>query len=80
MIRVIGLNKSFKETLDSLLKDVNAMQIQADEKIMKMTAGEITNVHQVTSAAHEARTAFDMMAGMRNKVMTAYGEVMGMRL
>ena len=71
---------SFKDTLAGFLKDVNTMQNQADEKIMKMAAGEITDVHQVMNAAEEAKTAFNMMMEMRNKVMTAYEEVMRMRL
>jgi flagellar hook-basal body complex protein FliE len=71
---------SFKDTLAGFLKDVNTMQNQADEKIMKMATGEITDVHQVMNAAEEAKTAFNMMMEMRNKVMTAYEEVMRMRL
>jgi len=71
---------NFKETLSGFLRDVNTMQVQADEKIMKMAAGEITDVHQVMNAAEEAKTAFNMMMEMRNKVMTAYEEVMRMRL
>jgi flagellar hook-basal body complex protein FliE len=71
---------SFKDTLSGFLKDVNAIHLQADEKIMKMAAGEITDVHQVMNAAEEAKTAFNMMMEMRNRVMTAYEEVMRMRL
>lgn len=71
---------NFKETLASFLKDVNSMQNQADVSIQKMVTGEITDVHQVMNAAEEAKTAFNMMMEMRNKVMTAYDEVMRMRL
>jgi len=71
---------NFKETLSGFLKDVNSMQNQADVSIQKMAAGEITDVHQVMNAAEEAKTAFNMMMEMRNKVMTAYEEVMRMRL
>jgi len=71
---------SFKDTLSGFLNDVNAMHLRSDEKIMKMAAGEITDVHQVMNAAEEAKTAFNMMMEMRNRVMTAYEEVMRMRL
>ena len=71
---------SFKETLSGFLKDVNSMQNQAGDSIQKMLAGEITDVHQVMNAAEEAKVAFNMMMEMRNKVMTAYEEVMRMRL
>jgi len=71
---------NFKETLSGFLKDVNSMQAQADVSVQKLAAGEITDVHQVMNAAEEAKVAFNMMMEMRNKVMTAYEEVMRMRL
>jgi flagellar hook-basal body complex protein FliE len=71
---------SFKETLNTFMKDVNDLQLKADESIEKMVAGEITDVHQVMTAAEEANTAFNMMMEIRNKVMDAYQEVQRMRL
>jgi flagellar hook-basal body complex protein FliE len=71
---------SFKETMESFLKDVNSMQAKAGESIEKMAAGEITDVHQVMSTVQEANVAFNMMMEIRNKVMDAYQEVMRIRL
>ena len=71
---------SFKETLQGFLKDVNSMQVKADQSIEKMAAGEITDVHQVMSTVEEANVAFNMMMEIRNKVMDAYQEVMRIRL
>ena len=71
---------SFKDTLAGFLKDVNSMQVKADESIEKMAAGEITDVHQVMSTVEEANVAFNMMMEIRNKVMDAYQEVMRIRL
>ena len=71
---------SFKETLNGFLKDVNQMQLKADESIDRMAAGEITDVHQVMTAVEEANTAFNMMMEIRNKVMDAYQEIMRMRI
>jgi len=71
---------SFKDTLQSFMKDVNEMQQKADESIEKMAAGEITDVHQVMSTVQEANVAFNMMMEIRNKVMDAYQEVMRLRL
>jgi flagellar hook-basal body complex protein FliE len=71
---------SFKETLKTFMKDVNEMQLKADESINKMVAGEITDVHQVMTAVEEASTAFNMMMEIRNKVMDAYQEILRMRL
>jgi len=71
---------SFGETLKGFMKDVNSMQVKADESIEKMAAGEITDVHQVMSTVEEANVAFNMMMEIRNKVMDAYQEVMRIRL
>jgi flagellar hook-basal body complex protein FliE len=71
---------SFKETLNGFLKDVNEMQLKADESVNKLVAGEITDVHQVMNAVEQANVAFNMMMEIRNKVMDAYQEVMRMRL
>jgi len=71
---------SFKDTMKGFLSDVNSMQLKADESIQKMASGEITDVHQVLNAVEEAKTAFNMMMEIRNKVMDAYSEVIRMRL
>ena len=70
---------SFKETLQGFMKDVNQMQLKADESIRKMAAGEINDVHQVMNAVEEANLAFNMMMEIRNKVMDAYDELMRIR-
>jgi flagellar hook-basal body complex protein FliE len=71
---------SFADTFKGFLKDVNDMQIKADQSIQKMAAGEITDVHQVMTTVEEAGVAFNMMMEIRNKVMDAYQEVLRMRL
>jgi flagellar hook-basal body complex protein FliE len=71
---------TFKQTMGSFLKDVNDMQMKADQSISRMMAGEITDVHQVMTSVQEAGVAFNMMMEIRNKVMDAYQEVMRMRL
>ncbi|KMQ51158.1 Flagellar hook-basal body complex protein FliE [Chitinispirillum alkaliphilum] len=71
---------SFKDTLNGFLKDVNELQQKADVSIKKMSAGEITDVHQVMSTVEEANVAFNMMMEIRNKVMDAYQEIMRIRL
>jgi flagellar hook-basal body complex protein FliE len=69
----------FDETLQGFLKDVNELQLNADESIQKMVAGEVKDVHQVMLAVGEAKVAFNMMLEIRNKTMEAYQELMRMR-
>jgi flagellar hook-basal body complex protein FliE len=71
---------SFKDTMSTFMKDVNSMQVKADESINRMAAGEITDVHQVMNVVEEANVAFNMMMEIRNKVMEAYQQIIQMRL
>ena len=70
---------NFDETLQGFLKDVNELQLNADESIQKMVAGEVKDVHQVMLAVGEAKVAFNMMLEIRNKTMEAYQELIRMR-
>lgn len=69
----------FKDMFNGFLKDVNAMQLKADESIQKMVSGEVKDVHQVMLAVGEAKVAFNLLLEIRNKTMEAYQEVLRMR-
>ena len=71
---------SFKDTLQTFLKDVNSMQNHADRSIEKMVAGEITDVHQVMLAVEEANLSFNLMMEIRTKMVDAYQELMRMQV
>jgi flagellar hook-basal body complex protein FliE len=71
---------TFKDTLNTFLKDVNTMQNVASDAQKKLLTGETTDVHQVMNKSEEAKVAFNMMMEMRNKAMEAYQEIMRMRL
>jgi flagellar hook-basal body complex protein FliE len=70
---------NFQAMFSGFLKDVNEMQIKADQSIQKMVSGEVKDVHQVMLAVGEAKTAFNLLLEIRNKTMDAYQEVMRMR-
>jgi flagellar hook-basal body complex protein FliE len=70
---------NFNDMFNGFLKDVNEMQLKADESIQKMVSGEIKDVHQVMLAVGEAKVAFNLLLEIRNKTMEAYQEVMRMR-
>ncbi len=70
---------NFQAMFSGFLKDVNEMQLKADQSIQKMVSGEIKDVHQVMLAVGEAKTAFNLLLEIRNKTMDAYQEVMRMR-
>ena len=69
----------FNDMFNGFLKDVNEMQLKADQSIQKMVSGEVKDVHQVMLAVGEAKVAFNLLLEIRNKTMEAYQEVMRMR-
>jgi len=71
---------SFKETLAGFLKDVNDLQLNAEEMSENLVKGDVENIHQVMVAMNEAHTSFQLMMEMRNKIMEAYKEIMKMQV
>lgn len=71
--------RSFEDTLQDFLGDVNSMQNEADASIEKFVAGEVKDVHQVMAAVSEAKTSFNLMLEIRNKTLDAYQELMRMQ-
>ncbi len=71
---------SFKETLQTFLKDVDNLQINAEEMSRKLVTGDVENIHQVMLAMEEAHTSFQLMMEVRNKILDAYREVMKMQV
>jgi len=67
---------SFKDMLSGFIKEVNDLQLGADESIKKLATGEVKDVHQVMLAMSEADVSFKLMMEMRKKLMEAYKEVM----
>lgn len=78
-IKPAGDGAKFGDMFNGFLKDVNEMQVKADQSIQKMVSGEIKDVHQVMLAVGEAKVAFNLLLEIRNKTMEAYQEVMRMR-
>lgn len=70
----------FDDILKNFVNDVNDMQMIAKESIEKLSAGEITDVHQVMVAVEKAGVSFDLMMEIRNKMMEAYQEIMRMQV
>lgn len=71
---------SFKDMLAGALAEVRNLQVEADNTIKKLAAGEITDVTEAMVAVEKADLAFQTMMTMRNKVVTAYEEIMRMQV
>ena len=68
----------FAETLKGALDGVNATQARAKELGESYQRGEVTNVAKVMLARQEAGVAFEATLQVRNKLLSAYQDIMRM--
>jgi len=66
----------FSSMLKDALKDVNGAQLEADDAVQKVLTGETNDIHSTMIALQKADVSLKMMLEVRNKIMTAYQEVM----
>jgi len=72
--------KSFLEILKESVEKVNNLQNEADNAIKKIAMGEPQELHETIIAIQKANISFKMMMEVRNKLISAYKEVMNMRV
>lgn len=71
---------SFSEFLQKALTEVNSLQKQSEAAAIKLTTGEITDLHSVMIAGEKAGLALQLTVQVRNKVIEAYQEIMRMQV
>lgn len=79
----VGSNQSsggFGSVLADAIGRVDAFQQNAQTAIGKYLSGEDEEVHKVALATQEASISFDLFLQVRNKVVSAYQEVMRMQM
>ncbi|NCA72242.1 MAG: flagellar hook-basal body complex protein FliE [Sphingobacteriia bacterium] len=69
----------FAEVLKDALKDVSAAQTHAKEMAENFTAGDsATNLQDVMINLQKASLSFQQMVQVRNRLVTAYQDIMNM--
>jgi flagellar hook-basal body complex protein FliE len=68
----------FADTLRSTLEQVNASQSRSSQITAAYERGEVTDIAQVMMARQEAGVAFEATLQVRNKLLTAYQDIMRM--
>ncbi len=71
---------TFKEVVKDFLGDTNRAQLMADSMITKVVSGEVNDVHTVMVAVTKAETSLRLMLEIRNRLMSAYQEIMRMQV
>ena len=67
---------SFADTLKNYVKDVNDKQIYAEKSIEKFLKGEEKDIHNTMISIQKADISLQLMMQIRNKIMSAYQEIM----
>ena len=71
---------SFSEILGTAIQEVNDLQSQAGDQVQKAMTGEMTDIHTAMIAVQKADVSFQMMMQVRNKLVSAYQEIMKMQV
>ena len=67
---------AFSEILGDAINQVNSAQSQAGEEVQRVMGGESTDIHTAMIAVQKADVSFQMMMQVRNKLVSAYQEIM----
>ena len=66
---------SFEELLSSSAKQVNALQLEADDMVNKLATGDVEDISEVVLASSRAEIALKMFMELRNKLVDAYQQL-----
>lgn len=77
--RIDRRSPDFSQRLESAVLEVNSNQHIADDSVEAVIQGEL-GIHEGMMALGKASTSLKLLTQVRNKVMTAYNEVMRMQV
>jgi flagellar hook-basal body complex protein FliE len=75
-----GQRAGFQELFENAVKRVETMKQAADQSIERVLLGEGEELHTAVLATERASMAFDLFMQVRNKVTSAYQEIMRMQI
>jgi flagellar hook-basal body complex protein FliE len=73
-----GPANGFSSALNNALDGVNAVQQRSEDLAVAYEKGEVTDVAKVMLARQEAGVAFEATLQVRNKLLSAYQDIMRM--
>ena len=68
----------FKNVLDQSIKEIDTMLSKADQSTQEMITGK-ADIHQAMIDIEQAQISLRMMIQIRNKIISAYEEMMRMQ-
>lgn len=76
---ITGDGKSFGDVLKESINKVDSVQKEADIAVQEMVSGS-GDIHNAMIALEKANISFQTMMQVRNKIVSAYEEVMRMQV
>jgi flagellar hook-basal body complex protein FliE len=70
---------SFANSLAGAVDDLRAQQSISSDLAIKAVTGDLSDIHQATLAATRAQVTMELVAGVRNKGVDAFNEIMRMQ-
>jgi flagellar hook-basal body complex protein FliE len=70
----------FRNLFEKAVAGVESLRQTADQGIERFLAGEGEELHSVVMATEKAGLAFELFLQVRNKVVSAYQEIMRMQI
>lgn len=74
--KVEKTNTSFSEVLKDSISKVSELEKEANVQTEKLVTGESQDIHNTMIAVEKADVSFQMMMQIRNKIISAYEEIM----
>ncbi|MBZ5617156.1 MAG: flagellar hook-basal body complex protein FliE [Acidobacteriia bacterium] len=71
---------AFQDVFTSAIQNVEAFGQDASASVQRFLSGEGEELHTTIMATQRAELAFDMFLQVRNKVVSAYQEIMRMQM
>lgn len=71
---------SFEELLNNSIDEVNRLHKEADRAVMELATGNEKDIHNTMIALEKAGVSFRLMMQVRNKIVSAYQEIMRMQV
>ena len=75
-----GKPGGFQSVLEGTIRTLDSVNKDAADAVQKFLTGENEELHTTILAAQKAEVAFDLGLQVRNKVISAYQEIMRMQM
>jgi len=69
----------FRKVLSKLISDVDSAQKDADVSLKGLATGETTSIQEVVMKMEQADLSFKLMKEIRDKLLTAYKDILTMQ-